>query len=195
MLVAAQHLFAERGFHAVSVRDIAAEAGVSHALVHRYLGSKEAILTAVMKRHTGPVLDVARVAGGVREAVPDMFRELRVHRADYLKLLARMGMDRVPFDIVKPEFPAYALLIKLLTADAAERGRELPDPRVLAASLTALAIGWTVTEDWLVRASGLGDVDAQVIEASLGLILLSMVDSGSSPGAPGEASGEASKGT
>ncbi len=160
MLVAAQHLFAERGFHAVSVRDIAAEAGVSHALVHRYLGSKEAILTAVMKRHTGPVLEVARVAGGVREAVPDMFRELRVHRADYLKLLARMGMDSVPFDIVKPEFPAYALLIKLLTADAAERGRELPDPRVLAASLTALAIGWTVTEDWLVRASGLGDVDA-----------------------------------
>ena len=195
MLVAAQHLFAERGFHAVSVRDIAAEAGVSHALVHRYLGSKEAILTAVMKRHTGPVLDVARVAGGVREAVPDMFRELRVHRADYLKLLARMGMDGVPFDIVKPEFPAYALLIKLLTADAAERGRELPDPRVLAAALTALAIGWTVTEDWLVRASGLGEVDAQVIEASLGLVLLSMVDSDSPSGTPGEAAGEPSKGT
>ena len=77
ILAAAQHLFAERGFHAVSVRDIAAKAGVSHALVHRYLGSKKAILTAVMKRHTGPVLGVARAAASVREAVPGMFRELR----------------------------------------------------------------------------------------------------------------------
>ena len=127
MLAAAEHLFAERGFHAASVRDIAAEAGVSHALLHRYLGSKEAILTAAMKRNTGPVLGVAQAAGSVREAVPGMFRELRLHRRDYLKLLARMGMDRVPFDTLKPEFPAYAHLIELLEADAAQRGRELPD--------------------------------------------------------------------
>ena len=183
MLAAAQHLFAERGFHAVSVRDIALEAGVSHALVHRYLGSKVAILTAVMKRNTGPVLGVARAASSVREAVPGMFRELRVSRPDYLKLLARMGMDRVPFETVKPEFPAYVLLMELLKADAARRGRELPDPRVLAAALTALAIGWAVTEDWLIRASRLDDVDPQVIEASLESILLSMVDGGPSSAA------------
>lgn len=195
MLAAAQHLFAERGFHAVSVRDIAAEVGVSHALVHRYLGSKEEILTAVMKRNTGPVLGVARAAGSAGEAVPAMFRELRVSRPDYLKLLARMGMDRVPFAAVRPEFPAYALLIELLKADAAERGRELPDPRVLAASLTALVIGWSVTEDWLLTASGLDDVDARAIEASLGLILQSMVDSGSPPVIPGEAADEAAKST
>ena len=195
MLAAAQHLFAERGFHAVSVRDIAAEAGVSHALVHRYLGSKEAILTAAMRRNTEPVLGVAQAAGSVREAVPGMFRELREHRRDYLKLLARMGMDRVPFDTLKPEFPAYALLIELLEADAAQRGRELPDPRVLAASLTALAIGWTVTEDWLIRASGLDGVDPLVIEASLGLILESMVDGGSSPATLDDVSDEPSKAT
>jgi AcrR family transcriptional regulator len=195
MLAAAQHLFAERGFHAVSVRDIAAEAGVSHALVHRYLGSKEDILTAAMKRNTGPVLGVAQAAGSVREAAPAMFRELLAHRRDYLKLLARMGMDRVPFDTLKPEFPAYALLIELLEADAVQRGRRLPDPRVLAASLTALAIGWTVTEDWLVRASRLDDVDPQVIEASVGFILESMIDGGPSPAAVDDVSDEPSRDT
>ncbi len=195
MLAAAQHLFAERGFHAVSVRDIAAEAGVSHALVHRYLGNKEAILAAAMKRNTGPVLGIAQAAGSVREAVPGMFRELRRHRREYLKLLARMGLDRMPFDSIRPEFPAFALLIELLEADAAKRGRELPDPRVLAASITALAIGWTVTEDWLVKAAGLEDVDPQVIEASIGLILESMINGDPSPAALDDVSDEPSNDT
>jgi AcrR family transcriptional regulator len=182
MLAAAQHLFAERGFHAVSVRDIAAAAGVSHALVHRYLGGKEAILAAAMRRNTQPVLDRAVAAASVGEAVSAMFRELLTSRREYLKLLARMGLDRVSLESVGSEFPAYVRLIELLKADAAQRGRELPDARVLAASLTALVIGWAVTEDWLIRASDLHDVDPQVIEASLGIILQSMVDSGSPPG-------------
>lgn len=185
MLATAQHLFAERGFNAVSVRDIAAEAGVSHALVHRYLGSKKDLLTAVMQRHTGPVLGVARAATTVREAVPGMFHELRVSRPDYLKLLARVGMDGVPFETVGPEFPAYVLLMDLLKADAAERGRELPDPRVLAAALTALVIGWSITEDWLLKASGLDDGDRQLVETSLDLILQSMIGDDPSPATPG----------
>ena len=142
MLAAAQRLFAERGFLAVSVRDIAAEAGVSHALVHRYLGSKEDVLVAVMKRNTGPALRAAGAAGDVREMVPRMFAGLLASQPDYLRLLARIVLDHLSFETVKPDFPAYAFLIEALTEDAARRGRELPDPRVLAASLTALAIGW-----------------------------------------------------
>jgi len=195
MLVAAQRLFAERGFLAVSVRDIAAEAGVSHALVHRYLGSKEDVLVAVMKRNTPPALRAAGAAGGVPETVVRMFRGLLASQPDYLRLLARIVMDRLSFDTVKPEFPAYALLIGSLTEDAARRGRELPDPRVLAASLTALAIGWSVTEDWLVKASGLDDVDPEVIAASLELIVLSMVEGPASPAASVEASVEPPAGT
>jgi AcrR family transcriptional regulator len=193
MLAAAQRLFADRGFLAVSVRDIAAEAGVSHALVHRYLGSKEDVLVAVMKRNTGPVLRVAGTAGSVSEMVPRMFRGLLASQPDYLRLLARVVMDHLSFDAVKPEFPAYALLIEALTKDAAQRDRELPDPRVLAASLTALAIGWSATEDWLVRASGLDDVDPQVIATSLELVVLSMVEGAASP-TSGEASGDPSAG-
>jgi AcrR family transcriptional regulator len=190
MLAAAQRLFADRGFLAVSVRDIAAEAGVSHALIHRYLGSKEDILVAVMKRNTAPALRAAGAAADVREMVPRMFGGLLASQPDYLRLLARIVMDHLSFDAVKPEFPAYAFLIEALTDDAAQRGRELPDPRVLAASLTALAIGWSATEDWLVKASGLDVVDPQVIAASLELIVLNMVDAETSPAASDEASPE-----
>jgi len=41
ILAAARTLFAARGYHATTVRDIAAEAGVNAALVHHYFGIKE----------------------------------------------------------------------------------------------------------------------------------------------------------
>ena len=43
ILDAAEELFSARGFSAVTVRDVAKRAGVSHALIHRYLGSTDDI--------------------------------------------------------------------------------------------------------------------------------------------------------
>ncbi|MET9534475.1 MULTISPECIES: TetR family transcriptional regulator [unclassified Streptomyces] len=48
LLDAAAKLFAERGYEAATVRDIAALAGVNQALLFRYFGSKQALLTEVM---------------------------------------------------------------------------------------------------------------------------------------------------
>ncbi|MFC7330539.1 TetR/AcrR family transcriptional regulator [Marinactinospora rubrisoli] len=45
--MAALHLFAERGFEATSTRAIAAEAGVSHALLRHHFGSKDGLRRAV----------------------------------------------------------------------------------------------------------------------------------------------------
>ncbi|MFI7100900.1 TetR/AcrR family transcriptional regulator [Streptomyces sp. NPDC050161] len=52
LLEAAADLFAERGYEAATVRDIAARAGVNQALLFRYFGSKNALLTEVMA-HSG----------------------------------------------------------------------------------------------------------------------------------------------
>ena len=190
MLVAAQRLFAERGFRAVTVREIASEADVSHALVHRYLGSKEAILGAVLRRNMTPVLEKAIGAETARDAALAMFRELRTSRPDYLKLLARVVMDQVPVGAVGHRFEAYERLIELLEQQApsdAEHCAAVPEPRVIAAALTALVIGWTVIERWLVIASGLTDRDPAAVEASLELIVLNMVDGGLPPGVVAEA--------
>nr|WP_189956524.1 TetR/AcrR family transcriptional regulator [Streptomyces alanosinicus] len=48
MLHAAGAVFAERGYEAATVRDIAGRAGVNQALIFRYFGSKKALLTEVM---------------------------------------------------------------------------------------------------------------------------------------------------
>ncbi|WP_209438917.1 TetR/AcrR family transcriptional regulator [Streptomyces durhamensis] len=48
ILRAAGAVFAERGYEAATVRDIAGRAGVNQALIFRYFGSKQALLTEVM---------------------------------------------------------------------------------------------------------------------------------------------------
>ncbi len=58
-------LFAERGVSAVSVRDIAADAGVSPSLVIHHYGSKEGLRTAVDDRALTTLLSLlADTAGG-----------------------------------------------------------------------------------------------------------------------------------
>src|SRR4051812_18429016 len=65
VLDAAMTLFAARGPASVSVRDIAAAAGVNHALVHRHFGSKQAVLRAVLER---AAYELAAVAAAITDS-------------------------------------------------------------------------------------------------------------------------------
>jgi AcrR family transcriptional regulator len=51
LLPAAERLFATRGYNGVSVRELAAAAGVNSALVAYHFGSKEGLLSEVYRRH------------------------------------------------------------------------------------------------------------------------------------------------
>lgn len=64
ILTAALRAFAARGYHGMSVRDLNAELGVSHNLIHRRFGSKDNLWRATVDRHfdelvaeLDPVLD------------------------------------------------------------------------------------------------------------------------------------------
>ena len=68
----AEKLFARRGFHGTSVRDITGEAGVDVALVSYHFGSKKQLFAAVLERR-GAVLNeerLSRLAGVRRSAAP-----------------------------------------------------------------------------------------------------------------------------
>ena len=49
ILNAARHLFAERGIKSVSIRNIAAAAGVSHGLIQQYFGTRENMVAGIIK--------------------------------------------------------------------------------------------------------------------------------------------------
>lgn len=52
ILLAAERLFAQRGFHGVSIRDIAEEAGVPLALVGYYFGPKLSLYHDIFREHS-----------------------------------------------------------------------------------------------------------------------------------------------
>jgi AcrR family transcriptional regulator len=55
ILNVAEELFAERGFHGVSVREIADAAGVRQSLVHYHFSNKETLYAAVYGRRSAPI--------------------------------------------------------------------------------------------------------------------------------------------
>jgi AcrR family transcriptional regulator len=92
ILDAAERLFAQRGFHGVSLRDIAQDARVDVALISYHLGGKRELFTAVFERRAGvlnrerlELLEAVRRAAlpGVPtiEAVVNAFTQPLVERA------------------------------------------------------------------------------------------------------------------
>jgi AcrR family transcriptional regulator len=70
MLDAAVRVFARRGFHAASMDEIADEAGISKPMVYAYLGAKDELFLACVRREATRLLEA--LAEGVQPfAVPD----------------------------------------------------------------------------------------------------------------------------
>src|SRR5262245_63822410 len=62
ILDAAERLFAEHGYTAVSMRSITAAAGVNVAAIHFHFASKEALFEAIFNRRVQPI-NAARLVG------------------------------------------------------------------------------------------------------------------------------------
>jgi AcrR family transcriptional regulator len=160
---AAGELFSQHGTEAVSVRQIASRVGVSHTLVHKYCGSKEDIVRLVLsardREYTNPLGQIA----DFREALKETTRALLSGRQQprtmmYLALEGRASSQ------VGGGWPAMHLFLERLergttALPAANPGTVADDPRVVAAALTALVLGWAVMSGVLLEATGLEDID------------------------------------
>ncbi len=77
-LAAAHTLFAERGFAAVTMDEVAAEVGVTKPLLYNYFGNKEQLYIACMKRSGDAlvtmILETVGDAGSPSEALNDGLR-------------------------------------------------------------------------------------------------------------------------
>lgn len=179
ILEAAEKLFAARGFTAVSVRDIAAEAGVSHALVHRYLGSKQDVYRAMLVRNEDAIRSAASDDDELLTAVSLMLREGLTSQRRYVRLIAHSALHGLSYERTSGRFAATERLVELAEAAAASEGDardpDALDPRFVVASVVALFIGWIATDDWVLRAAGLRDMSDDEIVDSLERIMLQLL--------------------
>jgi AcrR family transcriptional regulator len=110
LVTAAERLFAERGFAAVSVRMIAADAGVNWSLVGYYFRSKDGLLAEVYRRHCTTLnaerlrrLSEARRTGLQLESVIEAFVRpalVEIQRGEgqkpYSRLRAMLAAEAAP---------------------------------------------------------------------------------------------------
>lgn len=109
ILEVAQQLFAQNGFTATSVRDIAKEAGVNIAMISYYFGSKEKLLEAIFLAHSEVVgLQIKTVLHNEQmspmdklEKLIDGFVEKYFSQQSFHRLAQRMQLRNTDSPIMK----------------------------------------------------------------------------------------------
>jgi TetR/AcrR family transcriptional regulator, repressor for neighboring sulfatase len=178
LVSAAAELFAARGPDGVSLREIAAHAGLNYGLIHQYVGSKDELLRLVIAQSTSTTAARFAQADGVGEALELLQGPVGADRPTYPRLLAwAILQGRDPRELAGPS-PALPKLIAMLQAqgaaqhladheaDPAPAPAPAPDPaadladdpRLRAAAIAALTLGWSLFGTFVSHAAGLDDV-------------------------------------
>ncbi|WDF33412.1 TetR family transcriptional regulator [Arthrobacter agilis] len=163
---AALSRFAATGYSGTSIRAIAADAGVSAALVIHHFGSKEALRSAcddhLLDHITGSDLphlaDTAAAHRGIRDAMGNL-SENRVLFA----YLGRMLTDGGP--VAEHLFDRLVALTRHTIEDGAADGtmRSFDDPEVLAVVLTAQGLANLVLGAHVARSLGVQELDPPTV--------------------------------
>lgn len=184
ILAAARRLFAEQDLASVSIRDIAAAAGVSHGLVQRYFGTREEMVAAIIRRE---VDDFAAAppplpSGRSPQELAELREGLRAgmdHFRDYARLIMRAELAGIePETMLDPSTPTPGMrladAIAALQAGPAPGGSTL-DARVVSAYINASLFAFSAMSPWLMASVGISPEDYEehldaIVDISVGLI-------------------------
>lgn len=149
ILDAAEERFAQQGFTATPVREIAEMAGVNPAMIHYYFGSKRALLEQVMERIMEPLAEAIagmRQAGHAppREIVRLLLRTLGEHPSLPILIVREVMLPggQMLEHFLQHAAPRIGGAVPGLLAKEQELGRLSPriDPNVSALVLLALCL-------------------------------------------------------
>lgn len=174
LLASAMELFAQRGPNAVSVREIAAHAGVNHALVFRHFGSKDGLTQAVWDR---VVEDLSgRVVGAPDYPSVRALTEAIAENETIWKLSARALLDGGAETMAAVRY--HFIDVMVWFAQEGQRTGVLAGgihPRLLVAMVMATGLGFLVFHPVLRPLLGMPSRDpagarAELREAIAGLL-------------------------
>jgi AcrR family transcriptional regulator len=155
MLDAAVRVFAKRGFHAANMDEIAERAGVSKPMVYAYLGTKDELFVACLRREAGRLLEA--FSGVIDPALPpdeQLWRGLRgffgyvgAHR-DGWAVLYRQARTREPFatELALMRRAMVDLIAERLAGVLAGHGRPVPVDELDTIALALVGAGESLAD-------------------------------------------------
>jgi TetR/AcrR family transcriptional regulator, cholesterol catabolism regulator len=170
LIEVALRLFAERGFRATTIADIATATGTAHGLVYHYFGSKDELLEAVLDRYTflprlrdllavSPDRPASEVLSEIAIGLSAMLRD----RPEILRLVVTESPTNpiVAGALAHVAEEGLALLTEYLRARIVAGELRIHDPTVPARALF-----------WAIITKHLGPADADGFETDLVAVLL-----------------------
>ena len=169
ILDAASSLFAERGYHSASLRDISRRVGISHPGMLHHFSSKETLLGAVIDRleaHAQGLLDSVEALQTSPQSLIAALSGPWDPREHSMALLATLSGE-----VVNPDHPGRFRIARLrlvhehvlerVLEGLAENGRltDGSDPKFLARTLFSLLLSLTVREHTVRELQKTGDGD------------------------------------
>jgi TetR/AcrR family transcriptional regulator, repressor for neighboring sulfatase len=156
-------LWSAKGPAEVSLRSIAARAGVNYGLVYRHFRTKEAVIRAAMDRVVARSLYFTQDCTDLTDAMDSVLpRSTGAHA----RLLAWAILQYLVDDILPAEDPFLQRLRELAKAGLAD---DVPDAdtaaKVKAGSLLAMLYGWRLFEPYLVRGLQLEKISHEELDA------------------------------
>jgi AcrR family transcriptional regulator len=142
LIEALVRLLRTRSIASISVREVAAQAGVNHGLVHRYFGSKEALVRAAVRRFSERLHEGDPVQKGVSAS---SFQLLRRHPE--LALVVARSCLECPGDFLRHAAPPPERLEEIVAPirGALEHlGAGDVDPHVVNVLAASALLGWFV---------------------------------------------------
>jgi len=152
MLDAAEFVFAEKGFRAASMDEIAEGSGITKPLLYQYFGSKEALYDACVERGRDALFsDIERAADAapaelaLRIFVAKHFDFLEANRGSWWLLYGESTRDAT--DAMRERNAQLAL--KFLRRAAQAAGRDCPEAALVMCAHALIGAGEQVGRWWV----------------------------------------------
>ena len=170
LVAAAATLFAEDGPDGVSLRQVAAKAGVNYGLIHQYVGTKDDLLRLVFRSVSESAAGRFAEAGDL-DAALDAFAGADPQPSQYVRMLAWALLQGRDAEGLLGRSPALATLLARIDPGPDSS----TEARMRLASAVAMGLGWQLFGPFIANGVGLGDASAEDLRAQRKAILRSLV--------------------
>jgi AcrR family transcriptional regulator len=160
----ATELFAKYGVNGVGIRRIASDAGINHTLIIRYFGTKEGLVTEILRRKISMLTSAHPIKP--QQSAPNTLAELReillnslAADKNTMKLIVRSGLDGLsPESYVDPSNEKAANLIAKWI-QSQQKDEKLPDAKLVSIIIVGAVFSLVSIAPWLMTTVGLPPED------------------------------------